>query len=54
VASGPVDQSKAIQLLALGRAQLEPMMTHRFPLDGINEALGVLRRGQGLRTIVTP
>jgi 6-hydroxycyclohex-1-ene-1-carbonyl-CoA dehydrogenase len=50
----PVDYPRIIQLVALGRVQLEPVVTHRFPLDAINEALDVLRRGQGLRTIVTP
>jgi Zn-dependent alcohol dehydrogenase len=49
----PVDYPKIIQLVALGRVQLEPVVTHRFPLDAINEALDVLRRGDGLRTIVT-
>jgi Zn-dependent alcohol dehydrogenase len=50
----PVDYPKIIQLVALRRVQLESVVTHRFPLDAINEALDVLRRGDGLRTIVTP
>ena len=48
----PVDYPKIIQLVAQGRVQLKPVVTHRFPLDGVNEALDVLRRGEGLRIIL--
>lgn len=49
----PVDYPNVIQLVARGRVKLEPVVTHRFPLDAINDALDVLRRGEGLRTIIT-
>lgn len=49
----PVDYPKIIQLVAQGRVRLEPVVTHRFPLEAINVALDVLRRGEGLRAIIT-
>lgn len=49
----PVDYPNVIQLVVHERVKLEPVVTHRFPLEGINEALKVLRRGEGLRTIIT-
>jgi 6-hydroxycyclohex-1-ene-1-carbonyl-CoA dehydrogenase len=49
----PVDYPNVIQLVARGRVKLEPVITHRFPLERINEALEGLRRGEGLRTIIT-
>lgn len=49
----PVDYPAVIQLVAQGRIRVEPVVTHRFPLAEINQALDVLRRGEGLRTIIT-
>lgn len=48
----PVDYPAIIQLVAQGRIRVEPVVTHRFPLAEINQALDVLRRGEGLRTII--
>jgi S-(hydroxymethyl)glutathione dehydrogenase/alcohol dehydrogenase len=36
-----------------GRLKLDELVTARFPLDRINEALGTARRGEGLRTVIT-
>ncbi|RMG45046.1 MAG: alcohol dehydrogenase [Acidobacteria bacterium] len=49
----PVDYPAIIQLVAQGRIRVEPVVTHRFPLAEINQALDVLRRGDGLRSIIT-
>lgn len=49
----PVDYPAIIQMVAGGRLKLDPVITHRFPLDQINDALNVLRSGEGLRTIIT-
>jgi propanol-preferring alcohol dehydrogenase len=48
----PVDYPSIIDMVARGAIQLKPVVTHRFPLDGINEALEVLRSGAGLRTVI--
>lgn len=35
-----------------GRLKLDELVTARFPLDRINDALDTARRGQGLRTVI--
>ena len=49
-----VEYPRLIELVRRGRIQLEPMVTARMPLEDINDALDLLRRGEGLRTIVLP
>jgi S-(hydroxymethyl)glutathione dehydrogenase/alcohol dehydrogenase len=36
-----------------GKIQLGPVVTHKFKLEEINEALELLRRGESLRSIIT-
>lgn len=48
----PVDYPNIIRMVAEGRIKVQPVVTHRFGLDAINEALDVPRRGEGLRTII--
>ncbi len=48
----PVDYPAIIRMVARGLVQLQPVVTHRFPLDGINDALDILRSGKGLRTVI--
>jgi L-iditol 2-dehydrogenase len=47
---------EAIRLVADGRVRLEPMLTHRFPLDRAKEAFELAeRRGDGaIRVAVLP
>jgi 6-hydroxycyclohex-1-ene-1-carbonyl-CoA dehydrogenase len=49
-----VEYPRLIELVRRGRIRLEPMVTARLPLEDINEAFDLLRRGEGLRTIVLP
>ncbi|MCM2393526.1 zinc-binding dehydrogenase [Streptomyces albipurpureus] len=44
--------AKVIDLWRAGRLDLESMITHRVPLDGINEALRQMHTGEALRTVV--
>jgi S-(hydroxymethyl)glutathione dehydrogenase / alcohol dehydrogenase len=37
-----------------GRLQLEPLITHRFGLDEINQAIAAARGGEALRVVVVP
>lgn len=37
-----------------GRLQLEPLVTHRFGLDEINDAIAIARGGEALRVVVVP
>ncbi|MBI3666810.1 MAG: zinc-binding dehydrogenase [Acidobacteria bacterium] len=50
----PVDYPPLLELVRLGRIQVLPLVTGRFPLEGVNEALDLLRAGEGLRSIVLP
>jgi Zn-dependent alcohol dehydrogenase len=37
----------------MGKIKLKELVTARFPLDGINDAFDLLRKGEGLRSIIT-
>jgi S-(hydroxymethyl)glutathione dehydrogenase/alcohol dehydrogenase len=37
-----------------GRLQLEPLITHHFDLDQINDAIATARAGEALRVVVVP
>ena len=47
-----VDVPELVDLYRAGRLKLDELVTGRYQLDGINEALGVARRGEGLRTVI--
>ncbi|HEY6203725.1 MAG TPA: zinc-binding dehydrogenase [Candidatus Limnocylindria bacterium] len=48
----PVDFPAVLDLVRRGKLLLGPLVTHRYPLDRINEGLDALRRGEGVRHIV--
>lgn len=50
----PVDYPPLIRMVADGRIRVKELVSHRFPLEGINEAFDLLRRGAALRSIVVP
>jgi len=50
----PVDYPRAIEMVRQGRIKLTELVTHRFPLDQINDALDMLRSGNAIRVVVTP
>jgi Zn-dependent alcohol dehydrogenase len=50
----PVDYPPLIRMVADGRLKVKELVTHRFPLERINDAFDLLRRGQALRSIVLP
>jgi 6-hydroxycyclohex-1-ene-1-carbonyl-CoA dehydrogenase len=50
----PVDYPPLIEMVAAGRLQLAPLVTGRFPLERIDEALDLCRRGVGIRNVVLP
>jgi len=49
-----VDYRRVIHLVAQGKLRVRELVTARFPLDRIHEALEALRQGQGIRSVVTP
>ncbi len=48
----PLDYVPLIDLVARGRLKLSELISHRVPLERINEGLDHLRNGQGIRNIV--
>lgn len=49
----PVDYPKLIEMCRLGRIKVKELVTARFSLDKINDAFDHLRKGAGLRSIIT-
>ena len=50
----PVDYPRVIEMVRQGRIKLTELVTHKFPLDQMNEALDTLRSGNAIRVVVTP
>jgi 6-hydroxycyclohex-1-ene-1-carbonyl-CoA dehydrogenase len=50
----PVDYPRAIEMVRQGSIRLGELVTHRYPLDEINDALDTLRSGSAIRVVVTP
>ena len=50
----PVDYPRVIEMCRQGRIELERLVTHRFGLDEIGQALDTLRAGEAIRAIITP
>jgi 6-hydroxycyclohex-1-ene-1-carbonyl-CoA dehydrogenase len=49
-----VDYPPLLRLVAEGKVQVAPLVTHRVPLDDINTAMDYLRNHEGIRNIVVP
>jgi len=50
----PVDYPRAIEMVRQGHVRLQELVTHRFPLERISEALETLRGGDAIRVVVMP
>ncbi|RMH23657.1 MAG: hypothetical protein D6701_00080 [Gemmatimonadetes bacterium] len=50
----PIDYPRVIELVRQGRLEVKSMVTHRFPLEAIDDAFAVLRAGEAVRAVVTP
>lgn len=50
----PGEYPRLIQMVRRGRIRLTPMVTAKMPLERINDAFDLLRKGEGLRTVVLP
>jgi S-(hydroxymethyl)glutathione dehydrogenase/alcohol dehydrogenase len=48
-----IDIPALVDAYRAGQLKLDELVTARFPLDQINEALDTARRGEGLRTVIT-
>jgi len=52
----PVDYPRIIEMVRLGKIKVKELVTGRYPLEKINDAFDVMRKGDphALRSIVTP
>lgn len=50
----PVDYPPLIEMVAAGRIKVKELVTQKFPLERLNDALDKLRIGEGLRSVVIP
>jgi Zn-dependent alcohol dehydrogenase len=47
-----VDVPRLVDLYRQGRLKLDELITGRYPLDGINDAIESMERGEALRNVV--
>lgn len=52
--SVPRHHEVAVQLLEKGMVRVKPLITHRFPLSQIDQALEVMRSRKGMKIVVLP
>ena len=50
----PVDYPRVIELARVGKIKVKELVTRKFPLDKINDAFDLLRKGEGIRSVVLP
>ena len=48
------DLQRLIELVRIGKVNIKPMITGKFPLSNVNEALDVVRKGESIRTVLVP
>ncbi len=51
-ARGRTDVPRIVDMYMDGRIRIDPLITHRLPLDRINEGFGLMGRGESIRTVV--
>jgi L-iditol 2-dehydrogenase len=52
--AGPRDMRAALELIAAGRVDPAPLVTHRLPLEETGRALELARRGEAVKALVLP
>jgi len=50
----PIHHSRAVELIASGRIDVKPFITHNFPLEEIMDAFAMAEGHSGLRVVVNP
>lgn len=50
----PVDYPRVLELARQGKIKVAELVTAKFPLEQINAAFDTLRRGEGIRSVITP
>jgi L-iditol 2-dehydrogenase len=52
--AGPADMRAALGLIASGRVDPAPLVTHRLPLEQTGAALDLARRGEAVKALILP
>ena len=52
--AGPGDMRAALELIASGRVDPAPLVTHRLPLERTGDALELARTGGAVKALVLP
>ncbi|HVN01410.1 MAG TPA: S-(hydroxymethyl)glutathione dehydrogenase/class III alcohol dehydrogenase [Caulobacteraceae bacterium] len=52
-ARGRTDVPKIVDWYMAGKIAIDPLITHKLPLERINEAFDLMHRGESIRTVVT-
>lgn len=50
----PVDYPRVIEMVRKRQIRLTELVTHRYPIDEIDQALDTLRSGAAIRVVITP
>ncbi len=53
-ASSKYETIEVVNLVRDGKFKLEPLISHRLPLDRVNDGLELVRRGEAIRAVVMP
>ena len=52
--SSPQHNKQALALIAGGEVPVADLITHRLPLEGVIEAIGIVERGEGIKVTIEP
>jgi L-iditol 2-dehydrogenase len=52
--SSPVHNARALDLIATGQVPVDDLITHRLPLEGTLDALGIVARGEAVKVTIEP
>ena len=52
--SSPADLAAAFALIVGGEVSTEPLVSHRLPLDRVDEGVALMRRQAAMKVFVTP
>jgi L-iditol 2-dehydrogenase len=52
--SSPADLAEAFAIVVAEEISVAPLVTHRLPLDRLDDAVALMRRREALKVFVTP
>ena len=52
--SSPAHNKQALALIASGEVPVKDLITHRLPLEGVLDAIGIVSRGEGIKVTIEP